>query len=83
MRSADMSPSKRASGFCLIFSFLQRANTELNQKNRELDVTKQGSPPPPARQLMRTLGCTSALIRSASHSSAARPGPCSESWWRR
>jgi hypothetical protein len=34
-------------------------------------------------QLMRMLGCTSALIRWASHSSAARNGPCSESWWRR
>jgi hypothetical protein len=33
-------------------------------------------------QLMRMLGCTSA-IRSDSHSSAARDGPCSASWWRR
>jgi hypothetical protein len=34
-------------------------------------------------QLMRMLGCTSAWIRSASHSSAARLGPCNETWWRR
>jgi DNA-binding transcriptional LysR family regulator len=32
------------------------------------------------RQLIRILGCTSALIRSASHSRAARYGPCSDSW---
>lgn len=32
----------------------------------------------PGSYVMRILGCTSALIRSASHSSAARAGPCSE-----
>jgi hypothetical protein len=32
------------------------------------------------RQLMRMLGCTRALMLSASHSRAARPGPCRDSW---
>jgi hypothetical protein len=42
-----------------------------------------GLDPPFPLQLMHMSGCTSAVIGWASHSSAARPGPCSDSWWGR
>ena len=43
---------------------------------RRLGQSRRVSVP---RQLIRILGCTSALIRSASHISAARAGPCNDS----